>query len=131
MPIRSPGEVGLWPAWVSRLLEKLGYILESDYTVQITNATTDTIFSEIDIFYNRTNQPGVVILTDANIGPGETRYFDLGKCALMESYVVGFFVGQDLVAQLPADGSNMTPESASMYKPSDQDRCVDGWAISD
>lgn len=123
----------LLPQWLLDLLRNhTRLILRPHYTVQITNLTAHVVFSEINVFYKRVNMNGVVFLSQTNVEPGESRFFDLGPCPEMESYVVGFFFGEELVAQLPPAGQgNMTPQLASQFKPSDQDPCADGWAISD
>lgn len=46
----------------------------------------------------------------------------------MRRYVVGFFIGDEMVATFPAEG-NMTPELASQWNPSDTERCADSWRI--
>ncbi len=118
--------------WLLDLLERWGFHIQRDYTIQIANATSNTTFDEVDVFYKRVGLPGVVFLTEKQVAPGQARYFDLGACSEMESYVVGFFIGDDLVAQLPAEGDgNMTPARASQLKPADVDACADAWAITD
>lgn len=97
------------------------------YRVFISNATTDT-FDEIVIFYKRVGLPGVVYLTEPLVGPGQVRAFMLGAAENMESYVVGFFLAGQNVAQIPSQG-NMTPALASQLKPSDTDLCLDSWEI--
>jgi len=48
----------------------------------------------------------------------------------MESYVIGFFIGDEMVHQFPASGDgNMTPQRASMENPDDSDATVDWWTI--
>ena len=124
----------LLPQWLVDWLREHSpqLLLSPHYTIQIMNATVHTVFSEINVFYKRKGQNGIVFLTQANVEPGESRYYDLGPCEDMESYVIGFFFGEDLVAQLPPAGAgNMTPALASQYKPADQDPCADGWAIAD
>jgi len=128
----GPIPVSMLPQWMLDVLARLLIPFTPHYTVKISNFTAQTVFSEINIFYKRVNQSGVVFLTQTNIQPGEFRYYDLGPCSEMESYVVGFFFGVNLVAQLPPEGQgNMTPALASQYKPADQDPCLDGWGISD
>jgi len=112
---------------LQRLLELLGFTAEEYYTVSVINATTDTTFDEIDIFYKRVGQTGIVFLTQQAAAPGETRYFNLGPCSQMGGYVVGFFVGSDLVAQIPPEGQgNVTPDTKADGQP-----CADSWVISD
>lgn len=102
------------------------------YTVTITNRTTDT-FDEIALFYKRVNLPGVVYLGELNVGPSQTRIFNLGPCTQMESYAFGLRIGNDFVFQFPRDilgpGINMTPHLASVYSPSDVEPCADSWRI--
>jgi hypothetical protein len=99
------------------------------YRVYVTNATAET-FSEIVIFYKRRGLPGVVYLSERDVGPGRVIAFLLGDASSMESYVVGFFLDGDLVQQIPTSG-NMTPALASMLNPTDADPCLDAWLISD
>lgn len=121
--------IQLLPAWLKEFLQHLGIVLHTSYTVEIVNATASTTFDEVDIFYKRVGQPGVVFLT-TQLAPNEKYYFNLGPCNEMESYVVGFFVGETLVIKIPPEG-NMTPELASQIKPSDTDSCADAWLITD
>jgi hypothetical protein len=99
------------------------------YVVRFVNQTTTT-FDEVWIFYKRKGQNGVVSLNKNGLLPGEVTDFELGPCQYMESYVIGVFIGEDLVAQLPAPGDgNMTPERASQLNPLDVDPCSDIWEI--
>jgi hypothetical protein len=126
-PLEPNQDPLLLPEPLRLLLEYLGYIAEVYYTVEVINSTADTTFDEIDVFYKRVGQSGIVFLTQKLVAPGETRYFNLGPCSQMESYVVGFFVGADLVAQVPPEGQgNITPDT----KP-DAEPCADSWTISD
>ena len=61
--------------------------------------------------------------------PGDIAEFLLGLCRDVESYVIGFFIGDDLVAQHPPSG-NLTPQLASVLNPTDTDPCADSWSIS-
>jgi hypothetical protein len=100
-----------------------------DYIVRFTNHTSVT-FDEVIIFYKRLNLPGVVFLQEIGLVPGEVRDFNLGLCIMMESYVIGIFIGEDLVGQLPGPGQgNMTPARASEFDPSDVDPCADSWGV--
>jgi hypothetical protein len=102
---------------------------QATYRVFVRNATPDT-FTEIVVFFKRVGQSGVVFLREENVGPAEVRGFVLGIAALMESYVIGFFIGDDMVAQWPASGDgNMTPQRASIENPDDTDPTVDWWTI--
>ena len=105
-------------------------IATSAYTVSVTNRTVDTIFDRFVCFYNRVGQSGVVFLEQLIVIPNETRVFNLGPCGEMQSYVIGFFVDDDLVAKIPLSG-NMTPALASMVSPGDVSPCEDSWAIFD
>jgi hypothetical protein len=99
------------------------------YLVYVRNLTPDT-FSEIVVFYKRIGQTGVVYLREENVRPAEYRAFALGLSEVMESYVIGFFQGDQLVAQLPrADEGNMTPVRASLENPDDKDPAADWWTI--
>lgn len=101
----------------------------ANYNVQVTNGSSDT-FTELNIFYKRLGQPGVVFLTYPNVVPLDTKFYDLGPCPQMESYVVGFFIGEELVAKIPSSG-NMTPQLATALSPTDQNACADSWRITD
>ena len=70
------------------------------YVVRFANMTSTT-FDEVVVFYKRKFLPGVVYLNHIGLIPGEVTEFELGLCYLMESYVIGVFIGDDLVAQLP------------------------------
>ena len=98
------------------------------YRVNINNQST-SVFDQIVIFYNRVGQDGVVFLQEVNAQPGEVRGFVLGQCDQMESYVVGFFIGDNEVAKFP-DSGNMTPDLAHQLHP-DAPWCVNSWSISD
>jgi hypothetical protein len=98
------------------------------YRVIVSNLSTDT-FDQIVVFYKRVGLDGVVFLKEENVQPQQVRGFVLGPCLAMESYVVGFFIGDDRVAKLP-DSGNMTPELASQLNPEDTWRCIDAWSIS-
>jgi hypothetical protein len=101
------------------------------YIVRFGNMTS-VPFDEVVIFYKRRWLPGVVFLDKIGLIPGEVTDFDLGICQFMESYVIGVFIGSDLVAQLPAPGDgNITPERASQIDSADIDPCVDSWNIWD
>jgi hypothetical protein len=101
---------------------------EASYLVDVNNQTTDT-FSEIVVFYKRLGLPGVVYLSARDVGPGKVSSFVCGLCKDFESYVVGFFLGPNLVAQIPGAG-NMTPALASQLNPTDVDPCIDAWMIT-
>lgn len=102
---------------------------ESTYQININNQTTD-IFTQIVVFYKRIGLSGVVYLREENVQPGQISTFVCGLCKEFESYVVGFFIGDELVAQIPTTG-NMTPQLASQLNPSDRDPCIDSWMITD
>jgi NleD-like pathogen effector protein (putative zinc metallopeptidase) len=97
------------------------------YRVNINNQST-SVFDQIVIFYNRVGQDGVVFLQEVNVQPGEVRGFVLGQCDQMESYVVGFFIGDNEVAKFP-DSGNMTPALAQQLHPT-APWCVNSWSIS-
>jgi len=97
------------------------------YTVTVRNNTTDT-FTEIVVFYARTNETGVVYLSHREVPPGKVVVFNLGVCKLVRSYTVGFFLGEDLVAKFPETGE-LTAENASQLNPGDTLRCADSWVI--
>ncbi len=98
------------------------------YTVTVANRTTDT-FDQIVVFYKRVNLEGVVFLQEVGVTPGQVVVFRLGACNRMENYVVGFFLGDDLVAKIPGSG-NMTPQLASQLNPTDVEPCADSWSIA-
>lgn len=97
------------------------------YVVAVTNLTQDT-FTQIVVFYKRIGLRGVVFLKNEIVAPGQFSSFLCGLCKDLESYVIGFFIGDDLVFQFPSQG-NMTPELAGQIKPSDSDPCIDSWTI--
>jgi hypothetical protein len=98
------------------------------YTVTVTNRTTEDIFTRIVVFYKRLNLSGVVFLEQLIVIPNESRVFNLAFCDQMESYVVGFFIDDDLVAKIPGQG-NMTPQLASQLNSTDFYPCEDSWSI--
>lgn len=107
--------------------EVLGGTLRTEqYSVVIENDTGDTTFTEIAIFFRQ----GVDLLTQnfLNVAPGQIKTFHLGDCHTMQSYAVGFWIGNDMVARIPEEG-NMTAELASQLDPSDTLPCSDGWEI--
>jgi hypothetical protein len=97
------------------------------YTVDILNTTTDT-FDEIVVMMKRVNQTGIVFFVNEGVAPGDTAQYFLGLCRDVESYVVGFYIGNTEVAKFPAEG-NLTPALASQLKPADTDPCADSWLI--
>jgi hypothetical protein len=99
------------------------------YTVTVTNSTPE-FFDQVVIFYKRVGLNGVVFLQETGFVPGDIRIFRLGVCKDMESYALGFFQGEDMVARLPDEGSNMTAALASQINPTDTDPCADSWTIS-
>ncbi len=99
------------------------------YSVAVGNATTDT-FEEIVIMYKRSNESGIVYLTEENVAPGEIRLFTLGLCSVMESYVIGFYLNGTLAFNFPPTG-NLTPAGASALKPEDTLPCGDAWVIEE
>jgi hypothetical protein len=101
---------------------------ESTYLINVNNQTSDT-FTEIVVFYKRINLSGVVFLKADQVQPGVVTGFMCGLCKEFESYVVGFFIGNQLVAQIPTTG-NMTPALASQLNPTDIYPCIDSWLIS-
>ncbi|WP_120575806.1 MULTISPECIES: hypothetical protein [unclassified Corallococcus] len=106
-----------------------GALLEDIYTVTVRNLTSADWF-DIVVFYKRVGLSGVVYLEAFDVQPNAAPVFQMGVCSQMESYVVGFFIGDDLVAQIPSSG-NMTPTLASIYNPSDIEPCADSWSIAD
>jgi hypothetical protein len=103
-------------------------LLEWYYTVTIRNETTE-VFDQVVVFYGMTNVPaGVGIWREWIFAPGDVRVFNLGICKYLKDYVVGFYLGDDLVSRFPDQGT-MTPELASQVKPSDAGRCTDSWVI--
>ncbi|MBE4752312.1 hypothetical protein G4177_29515 [Corallococcus sp. ZKHCc1 1396] len=106
-----------------------GPMLDTLYTVTVRNLTSADWF-DIVVFYKRVGLSGVVYLEAFDVQPNAAPVFQMGVCSQMESYVVGFFIGDDLVAQIPSSG-NMTPTLASIYNPSDIEPCADSWSIAD
>lgn len=83
------------------------------YRVNIRNLTTD-VFDQIVVFYKRVGKPGVVFLKEVNVKAGEFRGFVLGPCPEMESYVIGFFQGDNMVAQLPSPAREAESQGRGM-----------------
>lgn len=126
---RSPAPDRLWGSNAMRSHARLSRPSSTApaYTVTIRNASTET-FSEIVAFYKRINLPGVVFLASYEVQPQAQPVFQMGLCSQLESYVVGFFIQDELVAKIPARG-NMTPQLASVFNPSDTYACEDSWSI--
>lgn len=103
-------------------------LTQGTYHINVNNQSADT-FTQIVVFYKRVGKAGVVFLKAEQVQPGQVVGFMCGLCTDLESYVVGFFIDDELVAQLPATG-NMTPALASQLNPTDTDPCIDSWAIS-
>jgi hypothetical protein len=99
------------------------------YTVTVRNDSPD-VWDEVAIFYTRTNSQGAVFVRELRVVPNDVRNFMLGRCSEMQAYVVGIFIGSQLVFQFPAAGDgNITPDRASQIKPSDVAPCADSWVI--
>lgn len=71
------------------------------YTVTVRNSTTD-VFDDLVLFYKTKGQAGVTYLHSGTVMPGEAVPFALGPCGAMESYAIGFFIGNDMVATFPS-----------------------------
>lgn len=100
------------------------------YTVTVRNNTTTT-WTEIVIFYKpSTLAEGVVYLSHRDVAPGRVVVFSLGVCKDMVSYVVGCFLGEDLLVKLPSSGE-LTPANAGQLNPTDEFRCADSWVIEE
>ncbi len=102
---------------------------DATYIVNINNQTSD-LFTEIVLFVQKVGVAGVTYLSERDVPPGIIASFSCGRCGDLVSYVVGFFIGQDLVAKIPQTG-NMTPALASLLNPTDVDSCADSWMITD
>jgi hypothetical protein len=102
---------------------------ERSYLVNVNNQSSDT-FTQIVVFYKRIGLSGVVFLKAENVQPGQVAGFVCGLSKNLESYVIGFFLGDDLVQQIPSTG-DMTPALASILNPTDTDPCIDSWMITD
>jgi hypothetical protein len=100
---------------------------DANYFVNINNQTSD-LFTEIVLFVQKVDAAGVTYLSERDVPPGIIASFSCGRCGDLVSYVVGFFIGQDLVAKIPQTG-NMTPSLASRLNPTDVDSCADSWMI--
>lgn len=98
------------------------------YTVRIRNGTVQT-FDEVVLFYERTDRSGVIFMAEPSVAPGDTRLFPLGLCRVLKRYVVGCFIGGQMVARLPEAGGAMTPALAATLDPFREDECSDGWVI--
>lgn len=93
------------------------------YSVTVGDDTYTTTFSEIVIFYQRSDG-SLGQVSRYNVAPGQIRVFGLAECSVMTGYVVGFFVDTTLVLRLPSSGV-MTPELASQLNPTDVYPCSD------
>jgi hypothetical protein len=97
--------------------------------VRIRNASTVT-FSEVVLFYRVQGQEGVTFLGTGALAPDESVVFPLCTLAAMGGYSVGFFMGTQLVARIPADGGNMTAGRAAQEDPDRVNAHSDSWAIT-
>jgi hypothetical protein len=98
------------------------------YRVQFENRGTD-VLSEVVVFWRSPGVPVAGQLVETNIHPGEARLFQLGRCDLMTSYVIGVFVNGQRVLRLPPEGQEMTPSLASKVHPQDNEPCADSWTL--
>jgi hypothetical protein len=129
----NPGVLMLCSPLIGPDLQDIGPLPSAQqvYVVYIRNGSTST-FTEVVFFYKRRSLPGVVFLREEVFAPQQIAGFALGLAEDMESYVIGFFLGDELVAQMPPKGDgNMTALRASIYNPDDQDAAGDWWTIED
>jgi hypothetical protein len=93
------------------------------YSVIVTNKT-ETIYTAIAIVCTFTNgDTGQFAETD--VAPGNIRVFSLGACAAIGSYVLGCYIGDELVTRVP-DVGGVTPDAPDSDDPF---RCADWWEI--
>lgn len=87
-------------------------------------------FSEVVLFYRVQGHTGVTFLGTGALAPDESVVFPLSTLAAMDGYSVGFFMGTQLVARIPADGGNMTAGRAAQEDPDRVNAHSDSWAIT-
>lgn len=101
---------------------------ETPYLVIFENRTDDN-FTEIAVFYRLKGDVLSRRLTTP-LPARQSFIFNLGGCGQVVDYVIGAFVGKDMVAKIPQNG-NLTPELVSRLHPNDQDPCRDDWHIGE
>jgi hypothetical protein len=116
------------------------------YQVAVTNLSApdptttppwDGTFDEIALFYSQTTDPNRIIFLKQNyVQYGQVATFNLGPCNLVNSYVIGFFVGNQKVATIPDPNNpvfqgqtHITPALDHQIHPNDPP-CTNGWTIS-
>lgn len=98
------------------------------YSVWVENQTEITV-TEMVVFYLQRGSNVMQMRQIIPVLPGGIAMFELGQCTQLESYSLGIFIGDELVARVPQPGQNMTPELATQYHPWDNDPCKDTWGF--
>jgi hypothetical protein len=82
---------------------------QRSYKVTVTNLSTTT-FSEVTLFYKRRGLDGIVYIRWNDVVPAAIVEYVCGLTQDLESYVIGFFDNDKLVAQIPETG-NLYPSA--------------------
>lgn len=122
IPFAIPSIVKAPPTKIIRNLSNIRY------SVWVENQTEITV-SEMIVFYLQRGSSVMQMRQIIPVLPGGIAMFELGQCSVMESYSLGIFVGDDMVARVPEPGQSMTPELATQYHPWDNDPCKDTWGF--
>lgn len=98
------------------------------YSVWVENQT-EIVVDEMIVFFKQRGDNVMQMRQVIPVLPGGIALFDIGMCSAMESYSLGIFIDNELVARIPAEGLSMTPELAELYHPWDKDPCKDTWGF--
>jgi hypothetical protein len=90
------------------------------YGVAVTNKTQDT-YTRIAAVFNRTDTTEPLTIVEGELGPGQMVVFSFGDCSGLRNYVIGCYIGDELVAY-----AELTPADAPLTA-SDPFRCFDWW----
>jgi hypothetical protein len=95
---------------------------EWQYGVTVTNKTTET-FTGVAVVFRRTDAVEALAVAETNVGPEATVAFSLGDCSGVQGYVIGAYIGDELVSRAPDVGEQ--PPGGGV----DPFRCADFWDI--
>jgi hypothetical protein len=95
---------------------------EWQYSITVTNNTPET-YTGVAVVYKRTDTVETLAVAETDVAPGDMVVFSLGECRRVHSYVIGAYIGDELVTHAPEVGEQ-TPQSAP-----DSFRCADWWEI--
>lgn len=128
MPEVTESGYAALPGGTPKHLRELASSTRSDlYRIYFSNLAKEPI-EEVAVFYRTTlNAPGMQNVRGLPFR--STHEFQLGACTVFKDYVIGVFMGGQLVAKIPAQG-NMTPAMAASVNPQDKDRCIDHWHLA-